>query len=163
MSLTPAQAAVLKADILLDPVLGPLPNTADNAFTIAAAYNLSAIPDFFVWKVAVSVNELMSNGFDWTRVDNLTVSKARIWEWMTQLGVINPSLANVRAGVNTCFSVGADSATRLAIFTASQEKESQAALVSPTVPGDPAQSPAASYSATAHHPQSAPLLSRATP
>ena len=36
---------------------------------------------------------------DWTMVDNLANGKARIWEWMTDLGVINPSKLNVRAGI----------------------------------------------------------------
>ena len=60
----------------------------------------------------------MGNGFDWTLVDNLTAGKARIWEWMTQLGVINPSQANVRAGIIASISgTGAAFPTmRTAIF-----------------------------------------------
>jgi hypothetical protein len=58
----------------------------------------------------------MGNGFDWTRVDNLTVGKARIWEFMTTLGVINPSQANVRAGILAVFGTAGDLAMRLSIF-----------------------------------------------
>ncbi|MGE0363062.1 MAG: hypothetical protein AB7R67_20280, partial [Vicinamibacterales bacterium] len=71
---------------------------------------------FLVWKDSVSVDEVMANGFDWTRVDNATVSKARIWEWMMRQGTINPSKANIRAGVNNAWSGGANDAHRLAIF-----------------------------------------------
>jgi hypothetical protein len=75
------------------------------------------VPTFYVWRSSLDINEIMSNGFDWTRVDNMTVGEARIWQFMTQLGTINPSRANVRAGVNEAFKGTAqDNATRLSIF-----------------------------------------------
>lgn len=104
--LTTEQQATLKADILADPVLAAYPNTTDGAYAIAALYDQQATPAFYVWKSSVSVNEIMGNGFAWTLVDNLGVGKARIWEWMTSLGTINISQANVRAGVLACFAGG---------------------------------------------------------
>lgn len=50
MALTPAQNSALKADISADPVLSAIPNTADGAYEIAAAYNLLAAVDFMVWR-----------------------------------------------------------------------------------------------------------------
>lgn len=115
--LTPSQLTTLKAAILADPVLSAKPNNSDGWFDTAALLNQVATPNYFVWKTSVSVSEIILNGFDWTRVDNLTVGKARIWEWMTQIGTINPSQANVRSGINACFSVqGADAANRQAIY-----------------------------------------------
>lgn len=124
--LTSAQLLALKAAIAADPVLSAKPNTADGAFDIAAAMNLAAAPDFFVWRTAVPVDEIMQNGFDWTRVDNLTVGKARIWDWMMRTGTLNPSRANVRAGINATFNVAADQATRLAAFTHCQRLATRA-------------------------------------
>lgn len=114
--MTPQQLAAIKADILADPVLNAFPNNADGAFAIAIEYNKPATPDFYVWRTSVQVDEIMQNGFDWTRVDNLTVGKARIWDWMMRTGVLNPSRANVRAGVVATFNVAADLNTRQAVF-----------------------------------------------
>lgn len=114
--LTPAQRATLKAAIAADETLNSKPNNSDGNFDIAAALNAPASPDFYVWKTSVSVTDIMQNGFDWTRVDNLTVGKSRIWEWMTIAEAINPSLPNVRAGILAVFATAGDQATRLAAF-----------------------------------------------
>jgi hypothetical protein len=119
MSLSNSQLVTLKADIAADPVLSSIPNTTDGAFEIAAAYGATAVPAFLVWKQQVEIQMIMSNGFDWTVVDNLTVGKARIWDWMTSVGSINPSLPNVRSGIVQAFSVSgaADDAMRVSIFS----------------------------------------------
>jgi hypothetical protein len=116
MALTPEQNATLKAAILADQELNAFPNNTDGAFGIAALLNQPASPSFYVWRSTVPISEIMQNGFDWTRVDNLTVGKSRIWEWMMATGVLNPSQSNVRAGVLATFGVAADLATRLAVF-----------------------------------------------
>lgn len=113
MALTTAQLAALKADILADPVLSAKPMNSDGAFDIASAYNLDASPAFVVWKSSVSAQEIMSNGFIWTAVDSLTVGKARIWDWMTRYGSINPSKANVRQGLADCFGGASAMATAI--------------------------------------------------
>ena len=77
MALTQAQLATLNADIESDAILSAYPETADGAVEIATAYNLPASPPYYVWRTAAAVPELMGEGFDWTRVDNLTVGKAR--------------------------------------------------------------------------------------
>lgn len=126
MSLTSAQLEVLKADMVADQAINSLPHNSDNAFAIASIYNQPASPSFYIWRTSVSIDEIMLNGFDWTRVDNLTVGKARIWEWMTALGSINPSQANVRAGVNACFSASGDAANRAAVYAHCQREASRA-------------------------------------
>lgn len=104
--LTSQQMAALKADILLDPALAAEPMNSDGAFAIALAYNLPASPAFTVWRTSVQASEIMSNGFVWTAVDSLTAGKARIWDWMTRYGSINPSKANVRQGMVDAFGAG---------------------------------------------------------
>jgi hypothetical protein len=116
--MTPAQQATLKAYILADPNLSTFPQGSDGSYAIAELLNLPATPAYIVWKTLVNVDEIMRNGMDWTRVDNLTVGKARIWDWLGRLGTINASKTNVRAGIDAAW-VGtvADVAVRAAIYT----------------------------------------------
>ena len=119
MALTPQQLATLKAAIETDPVLAAKPLNPDGYFDTAQILNnTTASPNFFVWRLNVSVNEIMGNGFDWTRVDNMTVGEARIWDFMTKLGFINPNQSNIRAGINEAYKGTAqDTTMRLAIYT----------------------------------------------
>lgn len=111
----PTQYATLKAAIEDDPAFDGLIG-GDAAVFIAAELNKPAIPEVIVWRTQVPVDEIMNNGFDWTRVDNATVGKARIWEWMTRLGAINPSKANVRAGIDEAWSGAPNLAHRDSIY-----------------------------------------------
>lgn len=104
MELTTAQLATLKTDInsgVNASALSVAIASRDGDF-IAGFYNTDASPAFTVWKTNVTQDEIMQNGFDWTRVDNLSLGKARIWEWMfnNQARAFNPSKANVRAGID---------------------------------------------------------------
>lgn len=113
MNLTLQQKAIFKADLAAatDTIqfggellaLKDVPLTDDGNVAIAEAYNKPAQPSFTVWRVAVNVDEIMTNGFVWTAVDTLTVGKARIWEWMSKLGSINPSKPNIRQGLADAF------------------------------------------------------------
>lgn len=114
MNLTTEQLLVLRDHIATVPEWAALPNTADNAFLIADALNLPGTPDFVVWRTAVDAQEIMSNGFVWTAVDTLSNGKARIWDWMTRYGTINPSKANVRQGLRDCFGAGSQMETGIA-------------------------------------------------
>lgn len=89
----------------------------------ADALNAPATPGYVVYRSSVLVSEVMLNGFDWTRVDNLSVGKARIWEWLTrakQVGqqfVFDPSKPNIRAGINaTWVGTQADLNVRAAVY-----------------------------------------------
>lgn len=105
MPITSQQLAVLKAAILADPQLASKPMDGDGNGFIADAFNALADPVFRVWRSKVTQDEIMQNGFDWVRVDNLSVGKARIWEWLFDNAdrVINPSKANVRLGIAECW------------------------------------------------------------
>jgi hypothetical protein len=118
MSLTPAQLTTLKAAILADPALAAQPMTSGGALVIAEALNAAAAPAFVVWRTSVPIDEIMRNGMDWARVDNLSVGKARIWEWMGRLGSLDASKANIRAGIDaTWVGTAADLAVRATVYT----------------------------------------------
>jgi hypothetical protein len=77
-----------------------------NNSQMLAWFNAAATPDFIVWQKRVLREELEEDdSFNWTVVDNLsTGSKYRIWEWMFgSKGYINPSKANIRAGIAACW------------------------------------------------------------
>lgn len=105
MALTTAQQAALKTYVEADPALSTYPHNSDGAWQIALDLQADASPAFVVWRTRVSKDEIMQNGFDWAEVDNLTVGKARIWEWLFDNGAsaINPAKANVRAGIAECW------------------------------------------------------------
>ncbi len=114
-ALTEAQYIALKADILADPTLAEKVQQGDYG-AIAAAYNSPTT--YVVWKTSVTDREIQGNAaFDWTRVDNLSVGKARVWDVMFKFGSINPSQANVRAGIDaTWVGTAADLAVRAAVY-----------------------------------------------
>jgi hypothetical protein len=116
--LTTEQKATLKAFIESDQALNTL-YVDGNLSGLADGLNAVATPSFIVWRTAVTQDEIMQNGFDWVQVDNLTVGKARIWEWMFKnLSVsINPSKINVRAGIEEAWKgTAAMLAVRAAIY-----------------------------------------------
>ena len=111
------QLQALKAAILADPVMSQLPANSDGSYAIADLLNKPAVPAFIVWKTDVSIDEIMRNGMDWARVDNLSVGKARIWDWLGRLGAINAAKTNVRAGIDAAWvGTAADLAVRAAIY-----------------------------------------------
>lgn len=125
--LSTAQLQTLKAAIVADPSLAQLPMTSGGALVIAEAMNELASPDFIVWKTDVSIDEIMRNGMDWARVDNLSVGKARIWDWLGRLGSFDASKANVRAGIDAAWvGTAADLAVRASVYTHCKRKATRA-------------------------------------
>ena len=115
--LTGPQQQTLKTFIANTSALNSFPNTLDGAWEIATLLNLVATPNFIVWKTNVAIDEIMRNGMDWARVDNLSVGKARIWEWMTKLNTINAAKPNIRAGIDAAWvGTAADLAVRAAVY-----------------------------------------------
>jgi hypothetical protein len=115
--MTVAQLVILRDAILADPAVNTIPMGSDGDFAIALYYNGLVAPPYIVWRTAVPIAEIMTNGFDWTRVDNLSVGKARIWEWLKDTGTINPAQANIRAGIDaTWVGTAADLAVRAAVY-----------------------------------------------
>lgn len=117
MPLTSAQNAALKAYIDATPELSAIPNDTDGAYAVAALMNIEANPAWVVWRTTVTRREILQNGFDWTRLDNLSVGKARIWSDIFVDGTINPSKANVRTGIEAVWvGTAADLAVRAAVY-----------------------------------------------
>lgn len=134
--MTPQQLAILKAAILADQVLSAYPMNSDGAYAIAEALNQPASPDFIVWKTDVSIDEIMRNGMDWARVDNLSVGKARIWDWLGRLGTINAAKTNVRAGIDAAWvGTAADLAVRAAIYVHCKRRATRIEKLLATGPG----------------------------
>lgn len=116
--LTPTQMATLKTACLADPVCAPMAqSTTPDDFAIAAWFN-GRTETYIIWRNDVLVDDIMRNGMDWTRVDNLSAGKARIWDWMTRLGTLNCTRANIRAGIDaTWVGTAADLAVRATVYT----------------------------------------------
>lgn len=112
-----SQMATLKAACSADQTCAALATAADDV-GLAAWFNTAPDPAFVVWRTATSVDEIMRNGMDWARVDNLSNGKARIWDWMGRLGTLDCSRANIRAGIDaTWVGGGADLAVRATVYT----------------------------------------------
>lgn len=115
--MTPEQITILRAACFADPVAAAFFQPRDNVGLCAYLNQNSA---FIVWRTLVTQDEIMLNGFDWARVDNLSVGKARIWEWLfnNSQKAFNPSKANVRAGIDQAWAgTAADLAVRAAVYT----------------------------------------------
>lgn len=149
--LNSAQNTALAAFIAADPVLSAYPHTGDGAWEIAARLNAAATPDFIVWRTSVPQDEIMQNGFDWTRVNNLSVGSARCWEWLfaNQQNAINPSKANVRAGIDEVWKGTAqDLAVRAAVYVHCKRRASVAEKLFATGTGTDASPALLTYEGT---------------
>jgi len=122
--LTPEQIEILRTDMLTHSALDVARLSGDDV-TLANYYNAEASPAYVVWKTRITQDEIMQNGFDWTRVDNLSVGKARVWEWMFDNGQksINAAKANVRAGIDAVWvGTAADLAVRANVYVHCKRK-----------------------------------------
>ena len=123
MALDSSLFSVVKAAIQADPVLSVVPAGSDGGWEIARLLNLTANPDFYVWRTAVPIDEIMRNGMAWDRVDNLTVGKARIWDWIGRLGTFDASRPNIRSGIDAAWvGTAADLAVRATVYTHCKRK-----------------------------------------
>jgi hypothetical protein len=114
--LTTAQLQTLRPIVAAEPSLAEAIMVGNDAM-IAAWCNGAASPTFTVWKTSVSIDEIMRNGMDWARVDNLSVGKARIWDWLGRLGSFDASKPNVRAGIDAAWvGTTADLAVRAQVY-----------------------------------------------
>lgn len=128
MTLTTAQIVILKAAIIADSTLNAQPRDGNGNGFIADAMNAIASPDFWVWKTVTTLHDIQNDpGWDWTRVDNLSVGKARIWEWMfDQVDSIPSSLANYRIGITSVWvGTAADLLVQAAVLAVCRRKASR--------------------------------------
>lgn len=133
--LSPAQLQVLKADILADPVLSARPNTADDAYAIAMAYNTTATPDFWVLRTSVREAEYTSmpspdgTFWSWPAFIARSLQEQNAWTRMFMgTGAVNPSLPNVQQGFADIFSgtQNAAPAQRAHLLACSRRKATRA-------------------------------------
>jgi hypothetical protein len=127
--LTPAQHILVKADILADPVLNAFPNNSDGAFDIAAVYNVTAVPDFWVWRTFVSQAECVgeasvdATNWSWTIYIGRSQGERDGWrEMFADTGGINPSHANIRQGLADIFSGAGGAAQRTHLLAIARRK-----------------------------------------
>lgn len=116
MNLSTAQKATVKTWLDANQVGTPEQAAAD-------ALNALAVPNYLAWmSVTKRLDINAATGFDWTRIDNLSVGKARIWDWMfNAVDYINPWRGNVRAGINAVWvGTQADLDVRTAVIGACQ-------------------------------------------
>lgn len=107
MSLTTTQKAALKAAILADGTLNANPNTSDGNYNLAVLLNQQASPDFTVWKTNAPIANVGDN-FAGTELAGLTTGNQTRLLTIAAYSAegINPSLADRRAFLTTCFPVG---------------------------------------------------------
>lgn len=129
MPLTAAQNLAIKNDILASPDLNAVPATYDGAYALADLYNAVAVPDFFVWKTRLHEQEITSlkssenTTWSWPTFIGRSVSEQNGWERMFNgTYTVNPSLLQVRVGMDDIFSGGTGAAQRTHINAISKEK-----------------------------------------
>ena len=106
MNLTSAQQNTLRAAVLAEPTLTQAVANFDDA-QVVAWFNTNQ-PAFIVWRSNVATREMLEV-VTWTDVDGLTNGRARIFDWMLKLPVIDVGIAKVRTGLADCFGVASAS------------------------------------------------------
>ncbi len=132
--LTSGQLATLKADIAannttivvggVSTAIKDLPNNGDVNVEIANWYNGLASPDYWVWKSFVRDQDIYSmpsvdaTTWSWSIYIARSQGERDAWRQMVNMaGGVNPSLANVRAGVADIFSGAGGAAQRTHLLT----------------------------------------------
>lgn len=111
-ALTTAQMTALRALADADPTAVALMQAGDD-IGLAAWFNTTTT--CIVWRNDVSIAE--ANGVVvWNEVDGLTVGRARIWDWMRQLEILDARNANIRDGLNNAFTGAGAAGTRTALL-----------------------------------------------
>ena len=127
--LTNAQLVALKAHINADNALKAIlqahtPPTPDDYQSVSNAMNLTASPDWWVWRTSVSKEEFTNT----TSVDNTTFSWSTYisrsqgerdgWRELFSIsGAVNPALTNVRQAIADIFSGAGGAANRTHLLT----------------------------------------------
>jgi hypothetical protein len=132
MAISNVQLQQLKADMAADPVFGSMPKTVASATTIAAVYNQTASPDWWVWRTSVSQSEIVgapspdATSWSWTAYIGRSQGERDAWrEMFADAGAINPSLDNVRQGLADIFSGTTGTAQRAHLLAIGRRKASR--------------------------------------
>lgn len=102
MALTTAQLQALAADIAASEFSG-LPQTSDSAFEIAMAYNLTASPQFVVWKTDIPTSEA-KQAMVWTEFIGRSAGEREAWQFMISNHTLNAADVNIRQGIQDIFN-----------------------------------------------------------
>ena len=127
--LTSGQLQTLKTLVQADPIATALANAADDVGL--AAWLNTGDATYTVWRTDVTIDECNAV-IVWTEVDGLTAGKARIWEWMKSLAVLNASRANIRQGILDAFASATATRTALAALAKRLASRAEKALASGT-------------------------------
>lgn len=119
--LTTAQKTTLKAAIIANSTWNAFPNSEDGNFNLAELLSKEfPTPDYIVWKNSVTTKEV-KNVIDWVEYLALTVTEKSTFELMISNGIIDPSNANIRAGIANIFDAQ-QSNTRNALIALGKRK-----------------------------------------
>ena len=127
--LTSGQLQTLKTLVQADPIATALANAADDVGL--AAWLNTGDATYTVWRTDVTIDECNAV-IVWTEVDGLTAGKARIWEWMKSLAVLNTSRANIRQGILDAFASATATRTALTALAKRLASRAEKALASGT-------------------------------
>ncbi len=127
--LTSGQLQTLKTLVQADPIATALANAADDVGL--AAWLNTGDATYTVWRTDVTIDECNAV-IVWTEVDGLTAGKARIWEWMKSLAVLNASRANIRQGILDAFASATATRTALTALAKRLASRAEKALASGT-------------------------------
>ncbi len=127
--LTSGQLQTLKTLVRADPIATALANAADDVGL--AAWLNTGDATYTVWRTDVTIDECNAV-IVWTEVDGLTAGKARIWEWMKSLAVLNASRANIRQGILDAFASATATRTALTALAKRLASRAEKALASGT-------------------------------
>lgn len=127
--LTSGQLQTLKTLVQADPIATALANAADDVGL--AAWLNTGDATYTVWRTDVTIDECNAV-IVWTEVDGLTAGKARIWEWMKSLAVLNASRANIRQGILDAFASATATRTALTALVKRFASRAEKALASGT-------------------------------
>lgn len=134
--LTQAQKQALRAHIEASQDLATHLSNSDYS-AIADALNAASNPAFVVWRTSVPVEEYR-DALVFTEVDQLTVGKSRIWEWITgnMTLPLETGKSAVRQGLADCWA--SNSATRPALIALAKRTATRAEGVLATGTGSDA-------------------------
>jgi hypothetical protein len=119
MALTSTQLTALKNAINADGTLSALPNNSDGNSSIAAAFNLQAVPDWTIWKKLVPVADIGKkiNGTELAGLTSLNHTRLQtIITLTTASGGLDASLADQRQFFDDIFSGAGGTNTRAALL-----------------------------------------------
>ena len=141
--LTDPQLAILRADITADPAFVGVSSTSDGDYLIAAAYNLPAVPDFWIWRANLSVQEMISGnaagpGIDWDEYRLLAAGFQSSFLALTQGQTVDTTQANIRSAFSGIFTAAGSPNSRANLIAMARRKATRIEKLFAVGTGSPA-------------------------